>query len=55
MNRQQQEVIEYLRTENRILKEFQGRNRVSLNDNQRRRLPIPGTAQDHGRVLNVSA
>ena len=38
MNRQQQEVIEYLRTENRILREKLGHKRIILNDTQRRRL-----------------
>ena len=32
MNRQQQEVIEYLRTENRILREKLGGRRLLLND-----------------------
>jgi transposase InsO family protein len=38
MNRQQQEAIEYLRTENRILREKLGHKRLILNDSQRRRL-----------------
>ncbi len=38
MNRQQQEVIAYLREENRILREKLGRKRVLLNDQQKRRL-----------------
>ena len=42
INRQQQETIEYLRTENQILRESQGRKRIRLNDNQRRRLAIKG-------------
>ncbi len=42
VNRQQQEIIEYLRTENRILRESHGRKRIKLNDNQRRRLAIKG-------------
>ena len=37
MNRQQQEVIEYLRMENRILREKLGHKRIILNDSQRRR------------------
>ena len=36
INRQQQEVIEYLRTENQVLKEKLGKKRILLNDNQRR-------------------
>ena len=38
----QQEVIEYLRTENQILKESHGKKRISLTDNQRRRLAVKG-------------
>ena len=42
VNRQQQEIIEYLRTENQILKESHGKKRIKLNDDQRRRLAIKG-------------
>ena len=42
MNRQQQEVIEYLQTENQVLKEKLGKKRILLNDYQRRRLAIKG-------------
>ena len=38
MNRQQQEAIEYLRTENSILREKLGQKRTRLNDSQRARL-----------------
>jgi hypothetical protein len=38
MNRQQQDVIELLRTENRILREKLGHKRILLNDGQKRRL-----------------
>jgi transposase InsO family protein len=41
-NRQQQEVIEYLRTENQILKENLGKRRILLTDDQRRRLAGKG-------------
>src|SRR3981081_1791524 len=41
-NRQQQEVIEYLRTENQILKEKLGKRRIILSDDQRRRLAVKG-------------
>ena len=40
VNRQQQEVIEYLRTENQVLKEKLGQRRILLNDDQRRRLAV---------------
>lgn len=42
MNRQQQEVIEDLQTENRVLKEQLGAKRIMLNDDQRRRLGVKG-------------
>ena len=42
INRQQQEVIEYLRTENQILKEKLGKRRILLTDDQRRRLARKG-------------
>ena len=38
MNRQQQEVIAYLRTENQVLKEKLGKKRILLTDDQRHRL-----------------
>lgn len=38
MNRQQQEVIEYLKEENRVLREKLGGKRILLNDAQKRRL-----------------
>jgi len=44
MNRRQQEVIEYLREENRILREKLGRKRILLNVGQKRRLAIKGKA-----------
>jgi putative transposase len=40
--RQQQEVIEYLRTENQILKENLGKRRILLTDDQRWRLACKG-------------
>lgn len=39
INRVQQPTIEYLITENRILKEKPGKKRILLTDDQRRRLP----------------
>ena len=41
-NRQQQEVIEYLRTENAVLKAKFGTKRILLNNDQRRRLAVKG-------------
>ena len=40
INQQQQEVIEYLRTENQVLKETHGKKRILLNDDQRDELPV---------------
>jgi putative transposase len=42
INHREQEVIEYLRTEDRVLREKLGGKRVLLNDNQRRRLAVKG-------------
>ena len=42
INRQQQQVIEYLRTENAVLKERLGKKRILLNNGQRRRLAVKG-------------
>ena len=42
INRQQQEVIEYLRTENAVLKETLGKKWILLTDDQRRRLAVKG-------------
>ena len=49
INRQQQEAIEYLKKENRILREKLGGKRILLTDSQRRRLAILGKRL--GRVL----
>src|SRR4051794_12957843 len=40
MNQRQQQAIEYLREENRVLREQLGNRRVRLNDDQRRRLAV---------------
>jgi hypothetical protein len=42
INHRQQEVIEYLRAENRVLREKLGKKRILLNDDQRRRLAVKG-------------
>ena len=42
INRQQQEVIGYLRAENQVLKQAHGNRRIRLNDDQRRRLAVKG-------------
>ena len=40
VNREQQRTIDYLRTENAVLKEKLGKKRILLNDDQRRRLAV---------------
>jgi putative transposase len=42
VNEQQQKIIDYLRTENQILREKLGSKRIWLNDDQRRRLAVKG-------------
>ena len=42
INRSQQDAVEYLITENRILREKLGKRRILLNDDQRRRLAVKG-------------
>lgn len=42
VNRQQQEVIEYVRAENAAIKEKLGKKRILLTDHQRRRLAVKG-------------
>jgi putative transposase len=41
-DRRQQDAIEYLLTENRVLREKLGKNRILLSDDQRRSLPVKG-------------
>ncbi len=40
INRHQQDAIEYLRTENQVLKEKIGKKRILLSNDQRRRLAV---------------
>lgn len=42
LNREQQRAIEYLQTENQVLREKLGKKRILLNDDQRRRLAVKG-------------
>ena len=48
LNRQQQQTIEYLITENQILKEKLGKKRILLNDDQRRRLAVQSSSGSGG-------
>jgi Integrase core domain len=49
LNRSQQDAIDYLREENRVLREMVGRRRLKFTDTQRKRLAIRGKAL--GRAL----
>ena len=42
INEEQQRVIEFLHTENAVLKEKLGKKRILLSDDQRRRLAVKG-------------
>ena len=42
VNRQQQDAIAYLQTENRVLREKLGKKRIQLSDDQCRRLAVKG-------------
>ena len=53
INRQQQIVIDYLRTENQVLKEQIGKKRILLTDDQRRRLAVKGKILGHKLLEEV--
>lgn len=53
VQRQQQEAIEYLRTENRVLLEKLGRKRILLNHDQRRRLAVKAKVLGRKRLAEV--
>src|SRR3954452_15075042 len=48
MNQHQLQVIEYLREENRVLREQLGERRLRFNDNQRRRLAVKAKGWEAG-------
>ena len=54
LNRQQQQTIEYLITENQILKEKLVKKRILLNDNQRRRLAVKGKILGRKLLLQIA-
>jgi transposase InsO family protein len=54
VNRHQQEVIEYLKVENRVLREQLGGRRPRLTDDQRRRLAVKGKALGRKLLLEVA-
>ena len=55
MNHRQLQVIEYLREENRVLREQLGGRRVRLNDNQRRRLAVKAKALGRKALAEVAS
>jgi putative transposase len=54
VNRHQQDVIEYLRTENQVLKEMLGKKRILFSDDQRRRLAIKGKVLGRKALKEIS-
>ena len=53
MHREQQQAIEYLRTENSVLREKLGRRRMLLSDCQRRRMVVKGRILGFKRLTEV--
>ena len=53
MSRHQQQVIDYLKEENRVLREKIGKKRVRLNDDQRRRLAAKGKVLGRSHLAEV--
>jgi hypothetical protein len=53
VHRQRQEANNYLRTENRVLKEQFGSKRILLTDDQRRRLAVKGKILGRQRLQEV--
>jgi hypothetical protein len=54
MNRQQQDMIDYLKEENKILREKLGTKRICLNNDQRKRLAILGKSLGRKLLSEVS-
>ncbi len=54
VNREQQRAIEYLRTENQVLREKLGKKRIMLNDDQRRRLAVKGKILERKALENIA-
>jgi transposase InsO family protein len=52
-NREQQQALEYLRTENGVLKEKLGKKRILLNDDQRRLLAVKGKVLGHKKLQEI--
>ena len=54
LNREQQRVLEYLKEENRVLRQQFGKKRLRLTDVQRRRLAARGKALGRKRLAEVA-
>ena len=54
LNQQQQAAIEYLREENRVLREKLGKKQILLSDDQRRRLAVRGKALGRSLLSEVA-
>ncbi len=54
INRQQQDVIDYLLEENRVLRAAHGSHRIRLSDDQRRRLAVKGKVLGRRRLADVA-
>jgi hypothetical protein len=55
ITRQQDVAIEYLREENRVLKQQLGRKRLRLTDHQRRRLAVLGRALGRRALTDIAS
>ena len=55
VNQQQQEALEYFRTENQVLRESFGSKRIPLNDDQRRRLAVKGKLLGRQRLQELGS
>jgi putative transposase len=55
INRKQQNVIDYLKTENEVLREKLGKKRIPINDGQRRRLAIKGKVLGRKVLMEIAA
>ncbi len=54
VNRRRQDAIEYLKPENRVLREELGLRRLRLTNDQRRRLAVRGTALGRNLLMAVA-
>ena len=54
LNQQQQDIIDYLREENKVLQEQLGNRRLRLSDEQRRRLAVRAKKLGHKLLAEVA-